>query len=598
MQARQSPQRSEDVGDIRDYFAVLRRRAIVIVVFAALGLGLAGGYSLLQTRIYSATTRLLINPPPGSSGSPADAISMDTEAQLIKSASIARAVSKTLDSPLTITELLSQVSVKTTPDSFVLDIEYRDTKPAAAARGANAFAQAYLDDKQQRSDDQNSHQRAVIGRQVAHIQRLQEEQNKIVNTSTPGTIKYRDAREELDRLSVKLDVLASSLAQLPPTADPGQIILPAAAPGSPTSPRLPFNAAAGLVLGLFLGVVAAFVIDRMDDRIRQPADLELYIDAPVLAFVPHVKGHHRERASQLVVHLDPRSPVAEAYRTIRASVLSMAHERELKVFAITSPVQGEGKSMTSANIAAALAQTDKRVLVLSADIRKPALHEFFGSKSAPGLSELLEGKTSLAAAVQRSDNNLWVLAGGRFPAQPAELLQSAAMEDLLDTARSQFDFVIIDCPPVLGLADCLAVLPLVDAVILVVQADETRGGAIREVCDRLERVGVAVGGVVMNNVSVARGGPGHHNYGYYEAPQEYLRPVGTWTAPTQGPPTYTPPRPVTSAPNTNHASDAGEGFQRGVVGRERTNPPGSSSAPKEASRGEALAPSTIPADEN
>ena len=263
----------------------------------------------------------------------------------------------------------------------------------------------------------------------------------------------------------------------------------------------------------------------MDDRIHRSSDLELYLDAPILAFVPHVRGRDRERVSQLIVHLDPRSPVAEAYRTIRAGVLSMAHKRDLKVLGITSPTQGEGKSMTSANIAAALGQTDKRVLVISADMRKPRIHEFFGAANDVGLSNVLEGELPFSEAVERADGGIWVLAGGTFPTRPAELLQSPAMAELLAAARKQFDFVIVDCPPVLGLADCLAVLPLVDAVLFVVQADKTHGGAILEVGDRLERVGVAVDAVVMNDVRVSRGGPGHRSYGYYVASEDYLRPV-------------------------------------------------------------------------
>jgi capsular exopolysaccharide synthesis family protein len=596
VQARQSLQTNGDFVDLRVYFAVFRRRALVIIVLAALGLGLAVGYSKLQTPIYAATTQVLVNPPPGGSRNPNNTISVDTEAQVIKSAPIAQGVIKTLGSPLSITELLGHVSVKTTPGSFVLGIEYRDPKPTTAMLGANAFAKAYLDYKRQQGEDQIASERTSIEEQVAQIESEQAVQNQILNTHDSGSIAYRNARDKLNQLSVRLAVLASSLAELPQIVDPGQIILPAAAPSSPSSPRVPLNAAIGLFLGLFSGIVAAFVVDRMDDRIREPADLELYLDAPVLAFVPHVKGHSRQRASQLVVHLNPRSPVAEAYRTIRASLLSMSHKRDLKVLGITSPVQGEGKSMTSANIAAALAQTDKRVLVLSADIRKPAVHEFFGAMNDLGLSEVLAGETSFAEAVMRVDGNVWVLAGGRFPAQPAELLQSPAMADLLAAVRKQFDFVVVDCPPVLGLADCLAVLPLVDAILLVVQADNTRGGAVLEVGDRLERVGVSVDAVIMNDLRVARGRPGHRSYGYYVAPDEYLRPVGT---PRQASPGFAPPRGVSSVSGGNGVAKEVEWSQRDAQERERPKPArGSSTSNGGAAENAELEPSAIPADES
>jgi capsular exopolysaccharide synthesis family protein len=597
MQSRQYAQPG-DLIDLREYGAVLRRRSLVIVVLAILGFGLAVGYSALQTPIYTATTKVLLNAPPGDSGGNLnDVISVDTEAQVAKSAPIASAAAKELGSELIPGELLKHVSVKSTANTFVLDIAYWDPNPAQAALGANAFAKAYIDYKRQQADDQIAERQLSIEDQIALLQREQAKQNRILEANIPGTIEYRNARDALSQVSIRLAVLASSLAQLPQIVNPGQIILPAGMPKAPSSPKVLLNAALGLFLGLFGGVVTAFLLDRMDDRIHRSADLQLYLDAPVLAFVPHVTGRHRKRVSQLIVHLDPRSPVAEAYRTIRASVLSMAHKRDdLKVLGITSPMQGEGKSMTSANVAAALGQTDKRVLVLSADIRKPRIHEFFYAANERGLSEVLEGECSFDEAVERTEvDNVWVLAGGRFPAHPAELLQSPAMADLLAAARKQFDFVIVDCPPVLGLADCLAVLPLVDAVLLVVQADKTRGGAILEMGDRLERVGVSVDAVIMNDLRVARGRPGSRTYDYYTASDEYLRPVGTQF---QGSLRFAPERP-SEVSNGNGASREAERSKRDAVGGEQ---PSSEATDSSTSNGEAivstgLEPSKLHADE-
>jgi succinoglycan biosynthesis transport protein ExoP len=596
MQSRQYPQSGGDVVDLRDYVAVLRRRSLVIAVLALLGLGLALGYSKLQTPLYTATAKVLINAPPGDGGQNLNnVISVDTEAQVAKSAPIAIAAAKDMKSELIPTQLLKHVTVSAAANTFVLDISYWDPSPTQAALGANAFATAYLGYRQQQADEQIAQQRSSIESQMGELTQEQERENRILETNAPGTTAHRNAQDALSQLNIRLTILASSLGQLPQIVNPGQIILPAPEPKAPSSPKVPLNAAVGLFLGLFGGVVTAFLLDRMDDRIHRSADLELYLDAPLLAFVPHVKGPDRERVSRLIVHLDPRSPVAEAYRTIRASVLSMADKRDLKVLGITSPVQGEGKSMTSANIAAALGQTDRRVLVLSADIRKPRIHEFFGVENDRGLSDVLEGKISFSDAVEKADGNIWLLAGGSFPAQPAELLQSPAMSDLLAIARNQFDFVIVDCPPVLGLADCLAVLPLVDAVLLVVQANKTRGGAILEVGDRLERVGVSVDAVIMNDVRVTRGGPGHRTYGYYVASEEYLRPVAT---PRQGSLRFLPPRAVSPVKDPNGVRKEVESFPRPPAERERPTMAGNASTSNsENAVGKTFEPSTIPADE-
>jgi capsular exopolysaccharide synthesis family protein len=582
------------VVDLRDYLAVLRRRALVIVILASLGLGLALGYSKLQTPLYTATAHVLINPPPGgTSQNLNNVISVDTEAQVARSAPIAIAAAADIGTELIPTQLLKHVSVKSTPNTFVLDISYWDPDPTQAALGANAFAKAYLDNRKKQADELISEQESSIEAQIGELQREQRVENAKLEAASPGSIAHRNAQDALGQISIRLAVLASSLAELPQIVNPGQVILPAAVPKSPTSPRVPLNAAIGLFLGLLAGVVTAFLLDRMDDRIHRSSDLEIYLDAPVLAFVPHVRGRDRERVSQLIVHLDPRSPVAEAYRTIRAGVLSMAHKRDLKVLGITSPTQGEGKSMTSANIAAALGQTDKRVLVISADLRKPRIHEFFGAANDVGLSNVLEGQLPFSEAVERTDDGIWILPGGTFPTRPAELLQSPAMAQLLAAARLQFDFVIVDCPPVLGLADCLAVLPLVDAVLLVVQADKTQGGAILEVGDRLERVGVAVDAVVMNDVRVSRGGPGHRSYGYYVASEDYLRPVSRAKL---GSLRLAPPRAAATVTDGKGGPKEAERPQSEAVEPERraTLVPGSNGG---STIDEALEPSTIPADE-
>ncbi len=525
MQARQPLPAGEDLVDLRQYTAILRRRAPVIAILALLGFGLMFGYSKLQTPMYTGRTKVLVNPPLGTdASSPGRVISMDTEAQVLKSEPIALAAKEALGSPLTVTQLLKRVSAQTSPDNFIMNIAYSDPKAVQAALGANAFAKAYVDYKSQQAQDQIDQQRLVFGTSIAKLVSRQRELNGDLAVLAPASPEYRSTQDQLDRLSVQLGVLESSLASIPQVVNPDQIILQAAAPGSPSSPKIPLNSIIGLVLGLFFGVVLAFVLDLSDDRVRGRVQLESYLDAPLLAYVPHTKSRDRSRrGAHLVVDHEPRGPAAEAFRTMRTNVLSMARKRGLKVFAVVSPMQQEGKSMTAANLAAALGQTDERVLVVSADIRKPRIHEHFGVLNGRGLTEVLEGELSLEEAIVRpAVGNVWVLPAGHVTSRPAELLQSPAMAELLDTVRTEFDVVILDCPPVLGLADCLALLPLVDAVLLVIRSGRTRGGAILETTDQLERVGVRVDAAVLTDVQAPRGR--HYGYGYYVASSEYLRP--------------------------------------------------------------------------
>jgi len=237
--------------DLREYAAILRRRSLVIAILALLGLGLALGYSELQTPIYSSTAKVLVNPPPGdTSQNLSNLISVDTEAQVVKSAPVAGIAAGELNSPLVPTQLLKHVSVNTTANTFVMDISYQDPDPLQAARGANAFAKAYLEYKTQQAADLIDQQRSSIESQIAELNREQTHQNRIIDTATPGSIAYRNAQDALSQISVKFAVLASSLDQLPQIVNPGQVILPAVEPKASSSPKVPLNAAVGLFLGL------------------------------------------------------------------------------------------------------------------------------------------------------------------------------------------------------------------------------------------------------------------------------------------------------------------------------------------------------------
>lgn len=547
MQARQPLPSTEDVIDVRDYIAVLRRQALVIVLLAVGGLGLALVFSAIQTPTYTARAEVLIRPPTGfSQGARLDqVVSMDTEARLVVSAPIAEAANEALGTGLSITQLLKHVSVDTAPDTLILDVLFWDTRPGRAAEGANAFADAYLTYKRDQALEEIAQQRSAIEQQMAELRRQQREQTEILEGSDPDSPEYLDAQEALDRLDVQVAVLASQLASIPSLVDPGDVILPATAPASPSSPKYPVNAAVGLFLGLFLGIVAAFLRDRADDRVHGRRDVSLYLRTPILAYIPHVRRHRQQVFTRLIVETEPRSPAAEAYRTARTSVLALASRGDYRVLAIVSPLQREGKTTTAANLAAALGHADKRVLVASVDLRKPRIHEFFRISNDVGLSDVLTGEMELKRAIVKSDSSsVWILPGGHPPARPAELLQGSRMAAVVEELRADFDFVVLDCPPVLGLADCLALVPLADAVFMVIAAEQSQGGAIMEAYEQLDRVGGAPIGAFLNNIRVPRGS--HQAYGYYLPAPGYLEPT-------------TPPRSSRVVPGPADEPAAGNG---------------------------------------
>jgi succinoglycan biosynthesis transport protein ExoP len=547
----------DDAGsDVFGYLTVLRRHARLVVGLALIGLTLAIVYSGTRQVEYTARTEILLRSPIEVSPNVrlSDILSVDTEARLVASAPIAHAVKAATGSPISLHDLLERVAVDTSPDTFVLDIRYSAHDPRAAAEGANAFASAYLDYRREQAIAETTQQRTVIEQQMAQLRDEERAQTDIVSHAQRGSPQYTAAQDALDRISFQITALASQLGQIPQVGDAGVVILPATPPSSPSSPRYTMNAAAGLFLGFFLGVVLAFALDRSDDRIRDRSDVAAYVRAPILSYVPHERPRHRDAPLRVIVETEPRSPSAEAYSTARTSLLALARRDGARVVAVASALPREGKTTTTANLAASLARADARVLIVSADLRKPRIHEYFGLTAGAGLADVLGGRCSFEeVVVDAGVPNVSVVTSGAVPPQPAELLQSPRLAAAIADARRSFEMVLIDCPPVVGLSDCLSILPLTDAVVMVVRADESRGPAVADAVDIVHRTGASISGVILNDLRVSRTRRSSL-YGYYVARYEQEGtspaaeappPSASTVPPSSGAVTATPTTPTT-----------------------------------------------------
>ena len=514
MPASSSP--SDDVIELREYVAVLRRRKWLLVMVLIFFTALAGAYSFTRLPMHTARSEILVLPTTASSQyRPDQLVSIETEARLVKSAPVAEIAKASLRSSSSIADLLKKVRVETTADALVLDIFYTTADPAAAAAGADAFADAYLQYKRDRAVEAETNARRGLQKQIDDLVLERDKLEREIAQSVPEGAEWLSAQEERDAVNSQIAVLNGQVAVLPVTIDSGEVILRAEVPTSPSSPKHGLNLAMGLFVGAFLGIVAAFVRDRTDERISGRAELELALEAPVLAAIPSFAALGKRQAAGLVTEMQPRSPAAEAYRTLRTGVMAMGRQRDLRLFAVASPTLGDGKSTTTANLAVVLSHADKRILAISADLRRPTLHGYFGAENELGLSDVLSGDVPIEEAIHLIAPNLWLLSSGRPPARPAELLQSHEMLDLLVRQRELFDYVLIDCPPVLGLADTLAIAPFVDAILLVARSESTTRGAITHAVDQLGQVGAIVRGGVLNDVTPSRrGGMDGFSYSY------------------------------------------------------------------------------------
>jgi capsular exopolysaccharide synthesis family protein len=285
------------------------------------------------------------------------------------------------------------------------------------------------------------------------------------------------------------------------------IIDPAVVPRSPARPRPARDLALSFGLGLACALGAAFLRDYLDGSVGRPQDLRL-LGVPLLGVIPEAR---QRGGPPIASNGRGQGPFAEGYRLLRTAVGQVPAHGGGQVLVVTSTLPGEGKTLTSINLALTLASTDARVLLVDADLRRPALHAFLRARRVPGLSELLARMVRPEQAIQRVPGVRLCLLPAGTPLQrsPADLLATAAMRELIATLRDRFDQIVLDTPPIGAVADALVVSPLADAVLVVAQAGRVGRGALAQVLGRLSLAQSRVAGVVLN-----RARPQRHAYDY------------------------------------------------------------------------------------
>src|ERR1051326_738838 len=294
-------------------------------------------------------------------------------------------------------------------------------------------------------------------------------------------------------------------------------------PTSPSSPNVPRDLMLGFLGAVVAAIVLGLLVEMLDTTVRTPGQVQVVSALPSLGIVPLGRDMPRrllggdsngERRFELISHSHPRSEIAESYRALRTSILLSSLGAPPRVILVTSALPQEGKTTTSVNCAIVLAQQGGRVLLVDADLRRPSVHESLGISSGAGLSTLLAGQSRAEDVIVRSPQlpSLHVLPAGPPPPQPAELLASDLMKQLLEGWRQQFDHIVLDTPPALSVTDPVALSVMADSVILVIRSGSPRREALRRTRDLLLRVNAKVTGVVVNAVDLRA--PDLHHYYY------------------------------------------------------------------------------------
>lgn len=445
--------------DFKQFFQVIRRRWIGIVILTVVALAISGLLSWRATPQYESTARIFISVN-GQDTSDAAATGyfissrVMTYADLVDSTELMVGVIDDLNLDLSPTELASRVDAEVVPDTTLIDLAVKDPDPREAQTKAEFLSQRYAD--------------------------------YLTSVETP------EGQDEAQILATVTDAATYNPA--------------------PVAPRTVINLAVAGLIGLLIGLATALAREILDRTVSSQDHIQEVTDAPILASI----GFDKEiGGSPLLTNLGSFAPRTEAFRLLRTNLQFLDLDDQPRCLVISSAVPGEGKTMTSTNLALALAQAGRRTLVIDADLRRPRVAGLLGLDAAVGLTTVLVGQTDVQDAIQvHEPSGLHLLASGAKPPNPTEILQSRLTQDLIKELRDHYDMVIIDAPPLLPVADASVLATLADGTILVVKHGKTTRDQVAEAIGRLSQVGGRVFGVVVN--MIPKRSSSSYYYYYYE----------------------------------------------------------------------------------
>jgi tyrosine-protein kinase Etk/Wzc len=299
----------------------------------------------------------------------------------------------------------------------------------------------------------------------------------------------------------------------------------AVTPHTQIKPNIQLNLLLGAIAGLLLAIGVAFFLEFIDDSLKSIEEVERFVRRPIYGIIPRIPETRKEEeggravAASLVTHYSPKSPISEAFRTLRTNIQFADPDRKITTLLVTSAGPSEGKSTIVTNLALTFANIGRRTLLIDCDLRKPNVHNIFEIPRDPGLTTVLLGERSWQEVmVATKIDNLHILPSGPIPPNPTEMLGSQHMKDLLAQLQSSFDLILFDSPPVVAVTDAAILSSIVDGTLLVVELGRSRASGVNRAIDLLEKVNAKLLGVVTNNIFAGyRYDYGYYSYYYYYA---------------------------------------------------------------------------------
>jgi len=347
----------------------------------------------------------------------------------------------------------------------------------------------------------------TLGRSSQQLKQVPEEELELVRLTRANQVNAELYSYLLQRQQEMRIVASSSTGNV-------EIVDRAQVPTIPIKPNKKKNLALGLILGLMLGVGLTFLLDYLDRTIKDEDDVREKLGLPVIGTIPRIKEAEGNEDRQLVTQLEPMSPPSEAFLALRTNLLYKITNQKHKTVMLTSCLPDEGKSTVAVNLAATLAQTGARTLLVGCDLRRPSLYRALGETEVPGLTDLLMNNDE--NAIRKIEHlTLDFIPGGTEPPNPTQVLNSQKMMSFLEGINQRYEYVVLDAPPLLPVADALILASKVDLNVMVIESCRIPEKIAQRALSALHNHGATLAGVVLNDKS-GKGAKYYGAYSYYE----------------------------------------------------------------------------------
>jgi capsular exopolysaccharide synthesis family protein len=482
---------------------------------------------------------------------------LDTQIELIRSRPMIEEVIRRLGlkdqkgEPLPYKDIISRMSISPIRMTDIIQIKIESTDPAEAMNIANTLGQVYVEESQKLNQEEARKAKEFIenqalktGVELSDAESTLDKQINIAKLTRSARVAeqiYIDLLRKLAEARISEAMRISNV----------RIIESAALPKSPIKPKKAANAMLALLFGSVVGLGFAFLFEYMDDTIQSVDELGNLLKLPVLGAIPKVEGKgngrglefkelrgrikklgqrfnigifknvkdsasQTEQTKELIVLEEPRSPAAESYRTVRTNIQFIKPDEPARTVCITSAGPSEGKTVFVSNLAAVMAQTGKRVLLVDSDLRKPRIHKVFGLPNVKGLTSYLAGAIEVSQIIQGTKiENLRVITSGPIPPNPAELIESKKMLSFINDQKKEFDIILFDSPPVMSATDAALLGSRTDGLLFIVDSSSAVKQAVLRAKQLLLSANAKILGVVLQKVSRESGGYYYNYYKYY-----------------------------------------------------------------------------------